>query len=398
MTLSGYKAHKAEIPYFCKKKSFLKIAVNTRLLIPDRLDGIGRFSSETLKLITLSHPEHQFLFIFDRPFDEQFIFSNNITPVIASPQARHPLLFLAWFELSLPSVFKKHKPELFFSPDGFISLNSSVPTVSVIHDLNFEHYPDDLPWSVKTYYRSLFPRFARASRRIATVSEFSKLDITSRYGITEQKIDVVYNGCSELFKPISAAEQVKVRQKFAAGCEYFIFVGSLHPRKNLVNLFKAFDEFRKTDQRGIRLLLAGARMWWTPEIKDAYESMRYKGDVIFTGRVSDPDLAGLMASALALTYVSYFEGFGIPILEAFNCEVPVITSNLSSMPEVAGDAAMLTDPFSIESIAGAMRQVACDEELRTKLIQKGKRQKELFSWKKTAGLVWNTIETSLQTR
>jgi len=309
--------------------------------------------------------------------------------------ARHPLLFLAWFEISLKFVLKRHKPDLLFSPDGFLPISSGVPAVSVIHDLNFEHYPKDLPWSVITYYQNMFPRFARTARRIATVSEFSKQDIIKHYGIDSNKIDVVYNGCSDYFRPLDEISRKSIREKYTGDAEYFIFVGSLHPRKNLVNLFKAFDLFKQTDQNGIKLLLAGARMWWTNEIKDTFGSMKYKDDVIFTGRVSDTDLSGLMASALALTYVSYFEGFGIPILEAFHCGTPVITSGISSMPEVAGDAAILVDPFNTESIADAMRKVANDPVLRNNLIEKGIVRKELFSWEKTAGLVWNTIEKSL---
>ena len=123
--------------------------------------------------------------------------------------------------------------------------------------------------------------------------------------------------------------------------------------------------------------------------------MKHKEDVVFTGRVSDLDLSRLIASALALTYVSYFEGFGIPILEAFNCETPVITSNISSMPEVAGDAALLIDPFSIESIANAMQRITNDVQIRNQLVKNGLKQKELFSWSKTAEKVWNTIETTL---
>jgi glycosyltransferase involved in cell wall biosynthesis len=377
-----------------QKSPSLKIAVNTRLLIPDRLDGIGRFAYETLKNITVNHPEHQFLFIFDRPFHESFIFSSNITPLVIPPQARHPLLFLAWFEVSVPLLLIKHKPDLFFSPDGFLSLLTGIPSVAVIHDLNFEHFPNDLPWAVRNYYKKMFPRFARSATRIDTVSQFSKQDIIDRYKIPAHKIDVVYNGCSDNFKAILPEARKLVMQQYTGGHEYFIFVGSLHPRKNLVNLFKAFDQFKKTDQKGIKLLLAGARMWWTSEIKASFDSLIYKADIVFTGRVSDPELSKLLASAIALTYVSYFEGFGIPILEAFNCETPVITSNISSMPEVAGDAAILVDPFSIESISDAMHRVESDHLLRNQLIKNGSRQKDLFSWKKTSEKVWNTIETT----
>jgi glycosyltransferase involved in cell wall biosynthesis len=374
----------------------LKIAVNTRLLLAGRMDGIARFCDETLRIITSQHPEHQFYFYFDRKYDKQFIYNSNVNPVVVYPQARHPFLFLAWFEASLPLHFKRIKPDLFLSPDGFLSLRTGVKSVGVIHDLNFEHFPGDMPFLMRKYYTVMFPEFAKKAARIATVSEYSKSDIASTYHIDPLKIDVVGNGASGFFKPLHAADQQKTRDKFTQGHDYFFFVGSLHPRKNLVNLFKAFDLFRNSDKKGVKLVIAGARMWWTDEIKRAYEDMQYREDVVFTGRISDADLAELMASALALTYVSYFEGFGIPILEAFQCGTPVITSNVTSMPEVAGNAAILTDPFSIPSIAGAMQKMASDTALRQQLIEVAYEQSRKFTWEQTAGKLWGCIEKALE--
>lgn len=370
----------------------MKIAVNTRLLLTGRMDGIARFADETLRILTTQHPEHQFYFYFDRKYDERFMYNSNIHPVVIHPQARHPFLFLAWFEASLPLHFAHTKPDIFLSPDGFLSLNTNVKSVAVIHDLNFEHFPQDIPYFMRKYYSHMFPRFAQKASRIATVSEYSKSDIINTYHVDPSKIDVVYNGAGSIFTPLQSADQQQIRNKFSQGREYFFFIGSLHPRKNLVNLFKAFDLFKQNDKAGIKLLLAGARMWWTDEIRLAYEGMRYRDDVIFTGRVTDEELASLMASALALTYVSYFEGFGIPILEAFQCDTPVITSNVTSMPEVAGNAAILINPFSVTSIADAMLKIASDDEFRQDLIVKGRGQRTKFSWEQTAEKLWGCIE------
>lgn len=376
----------------------MRIAVNTRLLLEGKLDGIGRFADETLQRISSAHPEHEFYFYFDRKYNERFIYNSNVRPVVIPPQARHPFLFLTWFEASLPLHFKITKPDIFLSPDGFLSLNTSVKSVAVIHDLNFEHYPNDIPFLVRKYFETMFPRFARKASRIATVSEYSKSDIAKTYSIDPQSIDVVYNGASDAFGPLPEFEQNAVRNTFAEGKPYFFFIGTLHPRKNLVNLFKAFDQFKNSDTTGIKLLLAGARMWWTDEIRLAFEGLKHKDDVIFTGRVSDTDLTRLMASALALTYVSHFEGFGIPILEAFQSDTPVITSAATSMPEVAGEAALLTDPYSVDSIAEAMKKIANNSELRQTLIEAGRKQKLLFSWEQTSAKLWNCIEKVLETK
>lgn len=375
----------------------MKILVNTRLLIRDKMDGIGWFAYETLRLITRQHPEHAFIFVFDRPYDFSMRFSSNVTPVVAPPQARHPLLYLIWFELVMPLVIRRFQPDILLSPDGFIPLHTKTRTLAVIHDLNFEHNPGDLPWCTRNYYRWFFSRFARRATRIATVSEFSKSDIVARYHIPESKIDVVYNGASEGYKPLGPDGIQEVRNMHSRGLPYFLFVGSLHPRKNLENLFKAFDIFRKTHSQPYVLLIVGNRKWWTPVIQRTYEKMKSRDDVIFTGRLTPERLHRVTAAAFAMVYVSFFEGFGIPLLEAMYCDVPVITSNVTSMPEVAGDAALMVNPRDPGHIASAMVKLATEENLRQFFIEKGRIRRDMFSWQKSADRLWESIEKTVST-
>ena len=376
----------------------MRIAVNTRLLLKNKLEGLGWFSYETLRRITTQHQEHQFYFIFDRPFDESFIFSGNITPVVLPPQARHPLLYYLWFEKSIPRALKKIQPDLFFSPDGYLSLSTPVKSMNVFHDLNFEHYPDDLPYPERTFYRHYFPQYARKACRIATVSEFSKRDIINQYQVPPGKIDVVYNGANDQYLPLSESEKFLTRAKYSGGIPYFLFVGALHPRKNLANLFCAFDLFRQETGIKMKLLIIGQKKWWTKSIKEAFDKMTFNVDIDFCGRLDPVELNRVIASATALTYVSYFEGFGIPILEAFYCETPVITSNVTSMPEVAGDAAILVDPFSVKSICEGMIKIATDPSLRDSLNEKARERRQVFNWQRTAGLLWDSMEKALDSK
>ena len=376
----------------------MKIAVNTRLLLKNKLEGIGWFSFESLKRITTQHPEHQFYFIFDRQFDETFIFSDNITPVVIGPQARHPLLYYLWFEKSIPRILKKIDPDLFFSPDGYLSLSTPVKSMQVIHDLNFEHYPDDLPYPERTFYRHYFPQYARKASRIATVSEFSKRDIINQYHVDAEKIDVVYNGANDRYIPLPETEKFLVRAKYTGGLPYFVFVGALHPRKNLTNLFRAFDLFREESGINMKLLIIGQKKWWTKQIKEAFEKMKHNEDVDFCGRLEPQELNRVISSATAMTYVSYFEGFGIPILESYYCETPVITSNVTSMPEVAGDAAILVDPFSVKSICEGMIKIATDPGLADTLNARARLRRQDFSWQKTADRLWGSIEKAVESK
>ncbi len=375
----------------------MEIAVNTRLLIKNKLEGIGWFTYESLKRITTQHPEHHFYFIFDRPYDPEFIFSKNITPVVQFPPTRHPLLFCIWFEWMLPPLLKHLKPDLFLSPDGFLSTRTKVKSMAVFHDLNFEHHPEDMPYWYYRYYHHYFPEFAKKAVRLATVSGFSKKDISSHYGIPEGKIDVVYNGANEQFGPVPENEKILVRQKYTGGSPFFVFIGSLHPRKNLANLFRAYDLFKENNPSDVRLLIVGAKKWWTRPINQAFQEMKHKEEVLFSGRLGAEDLGKVLGSSLAITYVSYFEGFGIPVVEGFRCQVPVITSNVTSMPEVAGDAALLVDPFDPASIAKSMTDIYRDEGLRNDLIRKGILREKEFTWQKTADLLWQSIEKAIQT-
>jgi len=373
----------------------MKIAVNTRLLLKDKMEGIGWFTYETMKRITKSHPETEFIFIFDRKPSEDFIFSDNVTAVVAHPQSRHPFLWYLFFEFGVARVLKKHKPDLFLSPDGWLSLRSKTAQLAVIHDLNFEKHPDFLRPLVLKYYKYFFPRFARKAKRIATVSNYTKQDLTERYGIDGSKIDVVYNGVNDCFQPLSESEIVRIRAEFSQGKPYFLFVGLIHPRKNLKNQIKGFLQMKEETKSDFKYIVVGSRYMWENEIDDILKSSEYGADVIFLGRQGLDSLAELYGASFALTYVSYFEGFGIPIIEAMKAGVPVITSITSSMPEVSGNGALLVNPSSVGEIAGAMKRLMEDDSTRESLVSFGKERAKKFTWDKAAEGLWQSIQKTL---
>jgi len=370
----------------------MRIAVNTRLLLENKLEGIGWFTYETLKRITANHPEHEFIFIFDRKPSPEFIFAPNVKAVVAHPQARHPILWYLFFEWGIPAILKKHKCDLFISTDGWVSLRSNIKTFNVIHDLNFEEYPEFIPWLVRKYYHIFFHRFARKADRIATVSEYTRQDLVKRYNCDYNTIDVVYNGAHSIYHPLKPNEVSLVREKLSAGCPYFVFVGLIHPRKNLKNILLAFESFKKKTTNKFKFVVVGEKKWWNEDLDKVYQSMEYKDDVVFLGRLHIKELQQVLASAFALLYASFFEGFGIPILEAMTCGVPVITSELTSMPEVGGEAALYANPFSHQSIAEKMLELYNSNDLRKSLIAKGFEQSKQFSWDRTAELLWQSVE------
>jgi len=369
----------------------MRIGVNTRLLLKGKLEGIGWFTYQTVERIVRDHPEHEFVFFFDRQYDESFVFAPNVTPVVVHPQARHPILFYLWFEWSLPYMLKKHKIDLFLSPDSYLSLKTKVPTCLVMHDLAFEHYPEHYVWAQRLYWKHYSPLFAHKATRIVTVSEFSKKDICEHYNIAPSKIDVVYNGAHDEYRPLSWDEREAVKKQYADGAEYFVFAGALHPRKNIVNLLKAFVAFKKRQHSNMKLVIVGRLAWKYEEVEQMRATMQFRNDVKWVGYMNVEELSRVTGAAYAMVFASLFEGFGIPILEALQCNVPVIVSNTSSMPEVAGEAGLLVDPTNVEDIASKMHMLYKDEALRAKLIANAPTQVAKFDWQRSSERLWESI-------
>lgn len=369
----------------------MRIGVNTRLFVKGKMDGIAWFSYEVLKRMVKAHPEHDFIFFFDRKPLDEFIFADNVKPVVVFPPARHPFLWFLFFEFGIKRALKKEKIDIFLSPDGWICLNTSVKTINIIHDLNFEHHPDFLPKLTRRYFQYFFPQFAHKADKLITVSHFSKNDIVKTYGIPASKIEVVYNAAAEDFFEIPESEKTVVRNQLSEGCPYFVFVGSGNQRKNIINHLLAFDLFKEQGFKA-KLVFAGTQKYWTKQMKIVYSSLKYRDDVIFIGYVSTKKLNEILSSSHCLLYASYFEGFGVPILEAFSCNVPVITSNITAMPEIAEDAAILVSPYHIDEITNAMIEIFTNDKLRLALIEKGKKQLQKFSWDTTASQLWHSIQ------
>ena len=365
------------------------IGVNTRFLLTSKMEGFGWFTYETMKRITRNHPEHTFIFFFDRPFDKKFIFSENIIPVVVPPPTRHPKLILFWFDYSIPYYLKKYKCEAFISPDGFLSKRTKLPQLAVMHDLNFEHNPGDFPKNILKLYKDNFPKYAKIAARICTVSAYSKNDICTTYRIDENKVDIAYNGVSDFFKPLEETQKIAVRQKYTVGKPYILFVGALHKRKNLHRLFEAFELVKRKKLSEHQLLIVGENLFSSQKIKPSNEIIN---EVKFTGHVDLMDLAKITAAADLMAFVSYFEGFGIPLVEAMKSGTPVLAGNKTSLPEIGGDAVYYCDPLSVQDIAAKLEVLISNPELRMELSAKGILQATKYSWDNTASQLWSSFE------
>ena len=374
----------------CLPLAVMIIAVNTRFLL-NELEGYGYFIHELFKILVQKHPEHRFYFLFDRAYNESFVYSPNVYPIVVSPQARHPLLWKYWYNIKIPATLRKIKADVFVSPDGFCSLTTNISQCLIIHDLGFLHHPKTYKSEHVRFLKKNTPRFLKKATTIATVSDFSKKDITRQYGVAPHKIDVIYNGIKEIFQPVSLSIKEAIKEKYTGGKEYFIYAGAIHPRKNLVNLLKAFSIFKKRMQSNMKLVVVGRLAWKNNEFLKLVNSYKYRTDIVITGYLPEEELASLMASAYALVYPSLFEGFGVPVAEAMKCRVPVLTSEESSMQEVAGEAGLYFNANNHADIANKMMLIYKDENLRQQLIEKGQAIANRYNWELTADLLWNVI-------
>jgi glycosyltransferase involved in cell wall biosynthesis len=335
------------------------------------------------------HPEHEYFFIFDSPYDPKYIFSDRITPIIIPPRARHPLLWYVWYEWSLPRILKKHKIDLFISTDGLGTLSSKIPSCTVIHDIAFEHFPEQVSFFTRKYYQHFIPRYVKHSSMLATVSEATKEDMVSRYKVDPNKVCVVESACPQHFQPQTDLIKQKIKKNYSNGEDFFVFVGAIHPRKNVLRIIEAFATFKKQHQTGMKLLLIGRKAWMTQEFEQALQNHPYQNDIVHLQNIDKDELSKIVGSAYASIYPSLLEGFGLPILEAHKSGVPIITSNCSAMPEVAGNAALLADPFDANDIAGKMGTLFENELLRKELIERGKQNWPRYSWDRTAELLYH---------
>lgn len=368
-----------------------KIAVNTRLLLKNGLEGIGWYKYHILKRWVENNPEHTFYFLFDRKYDESFIFGDNVVPVVLSPQSRHPILWYIWFEWSVSKWVKKNNPDVLVSMDNYTSIAASCKKFTTIHDIAYEFFDNQISPLKEKYMRHFTKKFAENSDVIATVSESTKDDIVKKYGVSKDKIVVAYNAPSGNFVPRDESFKTQFKVENTEGCDYFLYVGSIHPRKNVLSLLKAFEQYKRNTSAKTKLVVIGRMAWDFGDVESFISNMKHRDDLILIPHSPPQKIAEWMSVTSALILVSHYEGFGIPIVEAMACEVPVICSNVSSMPEVAGETALVVEPENIELIVDAMSQVL-KEEVNNKLVNAAKERKKIFSWDQSADDLWRELE------
>ena len=296
------------------------------------------------------------------------------------PTHRVPLRIL-WEQIVQPRVLRRTGVDVVHGPVYVGPLAASCPLVITIHDLSFIRHPNLLRPGSRMYL-TLFTRLsARRATRIIAVSKHAALETASLLGVAASQIDVVYHGVGEAFRPLPSEAVEAFRRERGLPDSFVLYLGTLEPRKNLPRLVESFDQAR---ERTCSLILAGGAGWGAPGLRDTISNLGLTDRVIFLGYVADAELSLLYNAATVFAYPSLYEGFGLPVLEAQACGTAVLTSNSSSLPESAGDAAMMVNPRSVEEMARALAVLLSDSSLRQDLRTRGLAHARRFDWRRTA--------------
>lgn len=374
-----------------------RIAVNTRFLLSGKMEGMGWYLHEILSRMVKAHPEVEFHFFFDRKYDQRFIYGPNVIPHVLFPPARHPILWYWWFEFSVRRMLSKISADLFWSPDNYNCLGAPCPTVMTLHDVPFMHHPQWIRRRDVWYLRKFTQRWADKAEHIFAVSQFTKDDLIEKLRLPADKITVTHNAVAPRFQPIPPEKQQQIRDQWTGGVPYVLFPSAMHPRKNVLRLCQAFSLAKEQKQLPHVLVLAGRLAWHTHELQSIMEDGIRKGHYIYIPYL-DQELPEVMGAATIVAYPSIFEGFGMPVLEAMACGVPVLTSPITALPEVGGNAAIYTDPVSIEDLSEKLIQLLTQDSLREQCRVRGLDQVKKFSWDTSSQKTWNAIEQILLKR
>jgi glycosyltransferase involved in cell wall biosynthesis len=389
---------------FLWRKTIVKIAFDAQPLVQDNKTGVSIYEEMIIKKIQELFLDNTYTFNFfacpdeNKKYDRLVSFKQKGGKINGYTKFNAYIYDVIGNIFNIPySFFFKDRVQLthffgFFVPPGI-----SGKKVVTIYDMVYKVYPETMKYAIKLLFKLNLNKSCQRADKIITISEFSKNEIIRYLNVNPDKISVVPCGVDlEYFRPINDVSLIEeIKKKYKIPSEYFLYLGTLEPRKNIERLIDAYNQLKIRYSNIPKLVLAGQTGWLYKTIFEKVMNLQLENDVLFLGYVFREDLVPLLCGAFAFVFPSLYEGFGMPPLESMACGVPVLTSNVSSLPEVVGDAAIMVDPLSIDEISDGLEQLLTKEELRKELSIRGLERAKLFTWEKAACLTMHIYKSLL---
>lgn len=364
----------------------MRITIDIRLLTRGGTTGIPGYTRDLVDSLINYHPKNQYTLFYNgfnrQPLPEMWRNNKNVS--IIEKGVPNRLLDLSFRTFNRPRLESYTPADLIFSPHFNLLPQTTTPRIITFHDLSFLHYPQFFSREQQLWHKlQHYADQAKNAKHIIAVSEFTKHDLVSLLDIPEEKISVVYSGINQSFRKLSPSDPELANYRLTNGLArpFFLYLGSLEPRKNIQLLVQAFSKLKTDEQfKEYQLLIAGKPGYQSEEIKKLIALSPAQADIRILGMISDDERVLLYNLARAFVFPSWFEGFGFPPLEAQACGVPVIGSDRTSLPEILGDSALLTDPWSVKKMTDHMQAIETDTKLRETIVSRGLENAKRFNW------------------
>lgn len=367
--------------------SVIRIGVDLRSLVGE-LTGIGVYTLSILEQLA-DDRELEFVGLTHAELNP----SVDLDSLNLTIEVERSALGVLWQRVKLPRRLARGDLDLFWSPLLTLPPRPAVPSIVTVHDMTPLLFPRDHHWKVRLSTRPFLASSVAQAHSIVACSRTTADDVQRYFPQVAEKIRVVYNGVDEVFRPGDRGEIETIRREIGCGGGYLLFSGTLEPRKNVAGLLDAWQSLRDQLPSALPLVLTGPYGWHSRGLMQRIEALESDG-VLYLGRLPRQRLIEVMRGASVFVFPSFYEGFGLPVLEAMASGVPTVTSSVSSLPEVAGDAALLVDPGDPAAIASAMRSILTRPELAADLGRRGRERSRSFSWRRTADAMRDLFRTA----
>lgn len=369
----------------------MKIGIDIRTLMDSRYSGVSEYTVNLIKeILRLDHNNEYRLFYNSFGDFKMPEFKENNVRLVKYNYPNKILNYLLFKFFNYPKINKDLMVDTFFMPHiNFIGMSLAGKKIITIHDLSFLKYSEFFSWRKNFWHKMInVKKLIKRFDMIIAVSENTKRDIVKLCDINENKIKVIYPGLSEEFinKEINESKRSAVKSKYELSDKYILYLGTVEPRKNVEGVIKAYNELRKSSSKfkDYKLVIIGDKGWKSNNVYKEWGRSEFKNDIKFLGYINSQERIYFYSSASVFIYPSFYEGFGFPPLEAMACGCPVITSYAASLPEVVEEASLMVNPYDINDIAQAIKQILSNENLKNKLVVRGLEQAKKFNWRNAA--------------